>query len=90
VKLFYIGKRKGLSQQAEFNAFTSVGNPYEVRNVEYDIKGYVDANISAEYKYNKKLSTFLSLNNLVNARIQRWQHTPTMGFWLMGGVTYSF
>ena len=90
VKVFYIGKRKGLSNQAEFNSFTSIGSPYQSRLVEYDIKGYVDANISAEYKYNKKLSAFLLLNNLVNARTQRWQHTPTMGFWLMGGVTYSF
>jgi hypothetical protein len=90
VKAFYVGKRKGLSEQAQFSAFTSSGNAFESSLIEYDLKGFVDANLSAEYKYNKKLAAFLSLNNIVNARTQRWQHTPTMGFWLMGGVTYTF
>ncbi len=89
-KAFYIGKRKGLSQQASFSSFYGVKGSYETRFVIYDLPAYVDGNIGVQYKHTKKLSAFLTLNNIFNSRVQRWQHTPTMGFWLMGGVNYSF
>jgi hypothetical protein len=99
LKVYFVGTRKGLSEQAAFSAVNPqnysdvlLGNKryYDTRYVIYDLPAYVDANIGAEYRHTKKLSAFLTLNNLLNARIQRWQHIPTMGFWLMAGATYSF
>jgi len=90
LKAFYIGKRKGLSSQAAFSSYSGLENSYQGYFPIYNLPAYVDANLSTEYRHTKKLSAFLTLNNLLNARIQRWQHAPTMGFWLMGGITYSF
>jgi len=89
-KIFYVGKRNGLSIQNGFGSYTGTAYNLPETKIIYLLPAYVDANIGAEYKHTKKLSAFVSLNNLLNARIQRWQHHPTLGFWAMGGVTYSF
>lgn len=47
-----------------------------------------DFNITAEYKRNKKLGMFLTLNNIANLRYYRWYNYPTQRFNLMLGFTY--
>ncbi len=55
-----------------------------------ELKGIFDANIGAEYRYNKKLGFFLNFNNIANYRYYRWSNYPTQRFSLMGGLSYSF
>lgn len=61
-------------------------------NNQYAIKlGFVaDANVSLEYRYNKRISAFLNLNNIAAQRYKRWYNYPTQGFQVMGGVTFRF
>lgn len=49
-----------------------------------------DLNFGAEYRYSEKLSAFLDFNNFVAQRYNRWYNYPTMGFQVMGGVTFRF
>ncbi len=56
----------------------------------YDLKPYVDANLGIEYRYNKRLSAFLNLNNITAKKYQQWTNYPVYSFNLLGGVTYSF
>jgi len=49
-----------------------------------------DANISFEYRYNKRVSAFLNLNNFAAQRYKRWYNMPVQGFQIMGGVTFRF
>ena len=56
----------------------------------YDLKSYVDANLGVEYRYNKRLSAYLDLNNIAGKKYQVWNNYPVYSFNLMGGVTYSF
>ena len=49
-----------------------------------------DANINLEYRYNKRLSAFLQLNNFAAQRYKRWYNMPVQGFQVMGGVTFRF
>lgn len=55
-----------------------------------DLKPYFDANLGVEYRYNKRLSAFLDLNNIVGQKYQRWLNYPVYTFNVLGGVTYSF
>lgn len=50
----------------------------------------IDLNLGVEYSFNKKLSTFLQLNNLLSRNYQFYQYYPVRGFNLMLGATYSF
>jgi hypothetical protein len=90
LQTFYFGKRKGISNSAAFSSYQGLENQYQTNSLIYSLPAFVDANVAAEYRHTKKLSAFLTLNNLLNVRTQRWQHTPTKGFWLMAGASYSF
>ena len=49
-----------------------------------------DANLGLEYRYNKRISGFINLNNLAAQRYKRWYNYPVQGFQVMGGVTFRF
>ena len=54
------------------------------------INGYIDGNLSIDYRYTKKLSVFLELNNIASSKYDKWYNYPARRFSLMAGVTYSF
>jgi hypothetical protein len=47
-----------------------------------------DANFSIEYRYNKRISAFVQLNNIASQRYMRWYNTPVQSFQVLGGVTF--
>ncbi len=53
------------------------------------LKGLVDLNLGAEYRYTKLLSAFLRLNNILGARNYFWNQYPAIGFNVMVGFTYA-
>jgi hypothetical protein len=61
-------------------------------NGQYGLKlGFLaDANIGLEYRYNKRVSGFINLNNVAAQRYKRWYNYPTQGFQAMVGVTIRF
>ncbi|PCH94528.1 MAG: hypothetical protein COB85_05545, partial [Bacteroidetes bacterium] len=48
----------------------------------------VDLNLSIEYRYTKKLSAFLMLNNIAATKYYRYHNYPTQRFNLLGGITF--
>ncbi len=54
------------------------------------LKGIIDLNIETEYRYNKKLSAFIRLNNIANTRYYQWSNYPSQRFNMLGGISYSF
>ncbi|MEM7161237.1 MAG: hypothetical protein AAF487_02240 [Bacteroidota bacterium] len=54
------------------------------------VDAYFDASLSAEYRYTKRLSAFLELNNITGGRYERWYRYRTQPFQVMGGISYSF
>ena len=75
-EVFYIGKR---------DAFGMKENQY--RPIKLD--PVIDANITAEYRYNKLLSGFISFRNIAAQQYEKWAGYPTYGFQFMAGLTYS-
>lgn len=49
-----------------------------------------DVNLGVEYRYNKRISAFVQLNNLAAQRYKRWYNYPVQGFQVMGGFTFRF
>lgn len=55
-----------------------------------ELKPVLDASIGLEYRYSKKLSAFLNLNNLGFRSYERWNNYPTHKFNFLAGVTMAF
>jgi outer membrane receptor protein involved in Fe transport len=43
-----------------------------------------------EYRYNKRISAFLQVNNLASQRYYRWYNYPVQPIQVMGGITARF
>lgn len=52
------------------------------------LKGIIDANLGAEYRYSKMLSFFVNFNNIANTRYYRWEKYPSQRFNVMAGLTF--
>jgi hypothetical protein len=49
-----------------------------------------DINLGLEYRYNKRISAFINLNNIASQRYTRWYNHPVQTFQIMGGITARF
>ena len=78
--IFIVGQQWALTQVTDNSNVTSF-NPKQ-------IKGWVDANLEAEYRYSKMLSFFVKFNNIANQRYYRWDRYPSQRFNFMFGVTF--
>jgi hypothetical protein len=47
-------------------------------------------NLGVEYRYNKRISGFIKLNNIAAQRYQKWYNYPVQGFQGMVGATFRF
>lgn len=75
-EVFFVGQREGLKL---------IDNSYEIVTLD----PFLDANFSAEYRYNKKLSGFLQFRNIASQQYEKWAGYPVYGFQFMAGLTYS-
>ena len=68
------------------------GNGVLTENNQYFIPlGFLaDGNLGVEYRYNKRVSAFLQINNLASQRYSRWLNYPVMPIQIMGGITARF
>ena len=57
---------------------------------EYKLKGFLDANFKVEYRYNKRLSAWVQLNNAFGLKYQRWGGYPVQQVMATLGATYAF
>jgi len=50
----------------------------------------IDLNFSAEYRFNKALSVFARVNNILSDNYYVWQNYPVQGINFLGGLSWSF
>ena len=81
--VFYQNARKGLNYY--HNSDPIVKGPVPV-----NLKQYVDLNLAFEYRYTKRLSAFMNVNNLGAVKYVQWNNYPVQRFNLLAGFTYSF
>ena len=84
---YLVGKREVYSYSLPESTINSVfvDNKYV-----YSLPTFVDMNISAEYRYNKKVSAFIQFNNFTAKKYQYWQNFPVQSINILGGITFSF
>lgn len=82
----YVGERYALSKDPLY------GNPEPLDNGNYQLAlpGYIDANLTTNYRYNDRLGAWLTFANLTNAKYSVWGGHPVQGFQVLGGVQYAF
>ncbi len=85
--IFYVGESNGLEYGIGIDTTQS---SHLLVTKEIKLKGYVDANLTVDYRYTKLLSVFISLNNVGFTRYFRYYNYPNYRFVGMAGLTYSF
>ena len=68
------------------------GNGVIFENNQYFMPlGFIaDGNLGVEYRYSKRVSAFLQINNLASQRYSRWLNYPVMPIQVMAGITARF
>ena len=68
------------------------GNGVIFENNQYFMPlGFIaDGNLGVEYRYSKRVSAFLQINNIAAQRYSRWLNYPVMPIQIMGGITARF
>ncbi len=79
--VFYMDERTGAIRSINTNG---------IQLTEVNLGHLIDLNLGLDYRYNRNVSAFISLNNLANNRYQRWTNYPVYGFNVMGGLTFTF
>lgn len=59
-----------------------------IENKNVLLKGLVDINVGAEYRYSKMLGFFIQLGNVGNFRYYRWDQYPSQRFNAMVGLSF--
>jgi len=78
--IFVVGNQWALTELVAPNDSVYIGPK--------QLKGWVDANLEAEYRYSKMLSFFARFNNIANQRYYKWERYPSQKFNFMIGVTF--
>lgn len=79
--IFYVGERKDVIYTTTF--------PSNLNDVQI-LDAFVDVNLNGGYHFNKQVSAFLQLNNVLNSDYQRFANFNVQGFQVLGGITYKF
>lgn len=76
--LFYVGERN-----AYLGNTGSSGATYQV------LDPYTDLNFGATYKINTNFGVFLNANNVLNKQYEKYLNYQTIGFNMVGGLTFT-
>lgn len=80
---------EGLSVHTDIRAYTNM-KALDRRGTEQTLKGCFDWSIGAEYRFIKRMTVFLDLNNLLSQRYYMWYDYPSYRFNFMVGLTVDF
>ncbi len=87
--LFYVGSRWAKSNMQLGGVSEGTYNADD-KTYEYKLKGFFDANFKVEYRYNKRLSAWVQVNNAFGLKYQRWGNYPVQQIVATLGATYAF
>ncbi len=87
--LAYQGQRKGLSW-VPLEGSQALSTPEGTTAYSVDLSRFIDANVSLEYLYNKRMSAWIQLSNVAAARYAVWSGYPVQRFQAMLGFSYAF
>jgi len=80
----YLGTQWSYSTSRNAINYEPTGGDYTT------LKGFLDANLTIDYKYSKVMSVFVNLNNFTASKYSRWYNYPSYRFGAMAGLSYSF
>ncbi len=66
------------------------GNYIEKADIAKTFKPGSDLSLGAEFKFTKRLSAWLDVNNVLNNKYERWHNYQVYGLNLLGGIRFDF
>ena len=54
------------------------------------LKGFIDGNLTIDYRYSKVMSVFVNINNITASGYSRWYNYPSYRLGALAGLSYSF
>jgi outer membrane receptor protein involved in Fe transport len=81
-KIDFIGVGKRYANVVDLTDINTLGEAKE-------LKGSLNVNLGAEYRYSKTISAFVNVYNLTGSNYNQWLFYPTQKFLLIAGFTYS-
>lgn len=54
-----------------------------------ELEGYFDLSLGVEYRYNRRVSAYLNVNNILNQNYEVWHRYPVQGINVLAGFTWS-
>lgn len=85
IEVYTVGKTKAKSLAPVSDTAIEDDGYYIVNQ-----KGYADINLLVEYRYTKRLSAFVKVNNLFSSKYMRYNNYSTQRLGAMLGLSYSF
>lgn len=83
VHVDFIGVGKRYASAIDISDTENIGSEVE------ELKGTLNINLGAEYRYSKTISAFIDVYNLTGTNYNQWLFYPTQKFLLIAGFTYS-
>ncbi|MEA3443108.1 MAG: hypothetical protein U9R19_00120 [Bacteroidota bacterium] len=65
-------------------------DPITGKYAEIELENIIDLNLGVEYRYTKKISAFVNINNLIASKYYKWNNYPSQRFHALVGVSYAF
>ncbi len=93
---FKIGDKIKLNGDLYFQGDTKAkisliqSNPSQPSYTVKTIKAFADISAGIEYQYNKKISGFLRVNNILGNDYYKYPYYPNYGINILGGLSYGF
>jgi len=81
----FVGERYTMTGMPQLGESPLLNGNYKVA-----MPAYIDANIGLEYRYNRRMAVWVSLNNLTGAQYKHWDAYPNQGFQALFGASYLF
>ena len=72
-----------------YASVTGISNTDNIGLEVEKLKGSLNVNLGAEYRYSKTISAFIDIYNLTGSNYNQWLFYPTQKFLLIAGFTYS-
>ena len=87
--LFKVDLNLGLQRYAKvYQSGPDVGK--ENNQYYYNLGNIIDGNLGIEYRYNKRISGFLQINNVASQRYQQFYNYPVIPLQVLAGITFKF
>jgi len=81
----FVSERYAMTELTQLDQSPLLNGNYKV-----SLPSYIDVNLGLEYRYNRRTSAWLNLNNITGTEYRHWDAYKNQGFQALFGASYLF